>query len=48
MALDISKVSRKVESLRRASNERDQRQRDVHDVRSGDVESGIPGAMPDA
>lgn len=48
MALDISKVSRKVESLRRASNERDQRQRDVHDVRSGDIESVIPGAMPDA
>lgn len=48
MALDISKVSRKVESLRRASSERDQRQRDVHDVRSGDIESVIPGAMPDA
>ncbi len=48
MALTIDKVAQKVESLRRASAERDQRQRDVHDVRSGDIESVIPGAMPDA
>lgn len=48
MALDITKVAQKVESLRRAAAERDQRQRDVHDVRSGDIESVIPGAMPDA
>lgn len=48
MALTIDKVAQKVESLRRAASERDQRQRDVHDVRSGDIESVIPGAMPDA
>jgi hypothetical protein len=48
MALTVDKVAQKVESLRRAANERDQRQRDVHDVRAGDVESVIPGAMPDA
>src|SRR4030095_9777709 len=38
---------RKVENLRGASRERDQRQRDVHDVRSGDIDTVIPGAMPD-
>lgn len=48
MALTIDKVAQKVESLRRASADRDQRQRDVHDVRSGDIENVIPGAMPDA
>lgn len=48
MALTIEKVSMKVESLRRAAADRDQRQRDVHDVRSGDIENVVPGAMPDA
>lgn len=48
MALTIDRVAQKVESLRRAAADRDQRQRDVHDVRSGDVESVMPGAMPDA
>ena len=48
MALTIDKVSQKVESLRRAAADRDQRQRDVHDVRSGDIDTVMPGAMPDA
>lgn len=48
MALTVDKVAQKVEALRRAAASRDQRQRDVHDVRSGDIESVIPGAMPDA
>lgn len=48
MALTIDKVAQKVESLRRAAADRDQRQRDVHDVRSGDIETVMPGAMPDA
>ncbi len=48
MALTIDKVAQKVESLRRASADRDQRQRDVHDVRSGDIDTVMPGAMPDA
>ena len=48
MALTIDKVAQKVESLRRAAADRDQRQRDVHDVRSGDIEAVMPGAMPDA
>lgn len=48
MALMLDKVAQKVETLRRAAAERDQRQRDVHDVRSGDIETVMPGAMPDA
>lgn len=48
MALTIDKVAQKVEALRRASADRDQRQRDVHDVRSGDIDVVMPGAMPDA
>lgn len=48
MALDITSVSKKVDSLRRAAADRDQRHRDVHDVRSGDIETVMPGAMPDA
>lgn len=41
-------ISRKVEALRRASAERDTRQRNVKDVRSGDLETVVPGSMPDA
>lgn len=48
MALTLENIHSKVESLRRASADRDQRQRDVHDVRSGDVDTVIPGSMPDA
>ncbi|HEY6018548.1 MAG TPA: hypothetical protein VIY48_01175 [Candidatus Paceibacterota bacterium] len=48
MALAIGNVANKVESLRRAAAGRDKRQRDVHDVRSGDIENVIPGSMPDA
>lgn len=48
MALTLENVFGKVESLRRASAERDHRHRDVHDVRSGDVDTVIPGSMPEA
>lgn len=48
MALVIEQIAARVESLRRAAAERDQRQRDVHDVRSGDIDVVTPGAMPDA
>lgn len=48
MALMIETIASKVESLRRAAADRDQRQRDVHDVRSGDIENVVPGSMPDA
>lgn len=45
--MQLDAIHRKVDALRNASAERDQRQRDVHDVRSGDVETVVPGAMPD-
>lgn len=48
MTLTLESVFNKVESLRRASADRDQRQRDVHDVRSGDIDTVIPGSMPDS
>lgn len=48
MALSIEDIARKVEALRRADQDRDQRQRDVHDVRSGDIDTVMPGSMPDA
>lgn len=48
MALTLENVASKVESLRRASSSRDQRHRDVHDVRSGDIDTVIPGSMPEA
>src|SRR5690606_19944320 len=38
----------RVETLRRASTDRDQTRNNVHDVRSGKVETVMPGAMPDA
>src|SRR5258707_5926862 len=48
MALMIEQVAMKVESLRRSAAGRDQRMRDVHDVRSGEIDTVMPGAMPDA
>jgi hypothetical protein len=48
MATPLEAIFGKVESLRRAAADRDQRHRDVHDVRSGDIDTVIPGSMPDA
>lgn len=48
MARTLEELTSRVESLRRASSERDQRQRNVHDVRCGKVDTVMPGAMPDA
>lgn len=48
MALTLDNIFGKVESLRRAATDRDQRHRDVHDVRSGDIDTVIPGSMPEA
>lgn len=48
MALTLENITAKVESLRRASADKDQRHRNVHDVRSGDIDTVIPGSMPDA
>lgn len=48
MARTLEHVIQTVESLRRAATERDQRYNNVHDIRSGDIDSVIPGSMPDA
>lgn len=48
MARTFEELTRTVESLRRASAGRDQRYNDVHDVRSGDVDTVVPGSMPDS
>lgn len=48
MARTIGELSARVESLRHANSERDQRFRDVTDVRSGKLESVLPGSMPEA
>lgn len=45
---DVSRIHAKVERLRRAYSARDQRMGDVHDVRSGELDNIMPGAMPDA
>lgn len=45
---NIENIASRVESLRRAYADRDQRHRDVHDVRSGDIDTVVPGSMPDA
>lgn len=46
--LSISGIHSKIERLRRAHYDRDQRMRDVHDVRSGELDNVTPGAMPEA
>lgn len=44
----LETIFQRVESLRQANADRDQRFNNVHDVRSGDVQNVIPGSMPDA
>lgn len=44
----LENIFNRVEALRRAASDRDQRHRDVHDVRSGDIDTVIPGSMPEA
>jgi hypothetical protein len=48
MARSIEQIASRVETLRQASSDRDQRRNNVHDVRSGKIETVMPGAMPDA
>jgi len=48
MPRTTEQIAERVESLRRASAERDQRRQDVADVRSGRIENILPGSMPDA
>lgn len=47
MARNLQEVARKVQALKDAARDRDQRQRDVRDVRSGDIDTVVPGSMPD-
>ncbi len=44
----LENIFNRVEALRRAAADRDQRHRDVHDVRSGDIDTVIPGSMPES
>lgn len=48
MARTLEQVISAVESLRRAAADRDQRYGNVTDIRSGDIDSVLPGSMPDA
>lgn len=48
MALAMEDIAQKVQALRRADASRDARQKDVHDVRSGDIDNVMAGSMPDA
>lgn len=44
----VHKIHAKVQRLKRANSDRDMRQRDVKDVRSGKLDNVTPGAIPDA
>jgi len=48
MAASYDVIHKKVQALRDAARDRDQRHKDVHDVRSGDIDTVVPGSMPDA
>jgi hypothetical protein len=48
MATNVENIAKKVERLRRQARGRDERQRNVHDVRAGDVETLMPGAFPES
>lgn len=47
MALNLEAVARKVQMLRDVARDRDQRMRDLRDIRSGDIDTVMPGAMPE-
>jgi hypothetical protein len=46
--LSTSEVASKVSKLRLAARARDQRQKDVRDIRSNDVDTIVPSLMPDS
>ena len=48
MARTIESIRDRVESLRRANADRDERWNNVQSIRSGDVDSIMPGSMPEA
>ena len=45
---DISKITRRVEALRRDAQERDARHQTVYDARAQKIDNIAPGSMPDA
>src|SRR5690349_19203007 len=47
MPRTLDEVAQKVKALKDAARDRDQRQRDLRDIRSGDIDTVIPGSMPD-
>lgn len=47
MARTLEQVAAKVQALKDAARDRDQRQRDLRDIRSGDIDTVVPGSMPD-
>lgn len=47
MVRTLDEAAKKVKALKDAARDRDQRQRDVRDVRSGDIDTVVPGSMPD-
>lgn len=48
MATSVEDIAKRVERLRRQARGRDERQRDVHDVRAGNIETLMPGAFPES
>jgi len=47
MARTLEEIARKVQTLKDAARDRDQRQRDLRDIRSGDIDTVMPGSMPE-
>jgi hypothetical protein len=47
MALSVTQVTQKVTKIRDAARARDQRQKDVRDIRSNDVDTVMPSLLPD-
>lgn len=45
--MDIARVAKRVEALRRFYSERDSRHMTVYDVRTGKIDNVMPGTMPD-
>jgi len=47
MVRSLDEVAAKVQTLKDAARDRDQRQRDLRDIRSGDIDTVMPGTMPE-
>jgi len=47
MSRSLAEVARKVRALKDAARDRDQRMRDLRDIRSGDIDTVMPGTMPE-